>query len=439
MEVLFGGFVVLIIIVLFLHFFLKSILEPSYVILILSLGSYAGYLGRIALSTEIQVSLFQVFLIFSIVVLVLYKITNNNLMLKTSGLELEFLLFFSIIFLSLIYSPSTENGFIYSLRVFALVVMVFVVINTVNKVSHIRNILIAITVFGIVLAVFSINEGFKTENLVTNLLTMGKKLRGRSSINVEDPNIFASHFFMPIMFSLSLLVSKHSKLVVKITSGLIVIILLSGLAATLSRSAWLSAGIGILFVTIFNKEYRIYIFLFIALLIVLVLSPSARLIVENILQRVGDIFAGTSDDSSRTRMLLLLAGIKMGFESILIGVGFRGFPANFNEYYSTFETIGVNEPHNILYTLFAELGIVGLLVYLMIIYKIAYAGRVNLLQSKTKVDNIINGSLLASFISYFVFYQFYGGGLTDNNFWLIVSFILSVRLIYIKSTNNEYK
>jgi O-antigen ligase len=129
----------------------------------------------------------------------------------------------------------------------------------------------------------------------------------------------------------------------------------------------------------------------------------------------------------------------MGFDSYLLGVGIRGFPTTFTNYFTKHESIGIIEPHNLFYTLFAEIGLIGFLLYLWILYRISYLGYINFKNESTSLKGIVNLSLLLTFIAYIFFYQFYGGGMTDNNFWIICSLIIANRILYLKNNNASVK
>jgi O-antigen ligase len=163
------------------------------------------------------------------------------------------------------------------------------------------------------------------------------------------------------------------------------------------------------------------------LLISIVFIPEIRFVFENIIQRFFNIFAGTEDDSTRVRVILFIAAFNMIIDSYMLGIGFLGYASYFTHYFTLQETIGVALPHNLFYTLFAELGLIGFLLYVWILYKMGSVAYRNYKHSPDGLKGVVNLSLFLSYLSYLFFYQFYDGGLVDNNFWIVVGAIFSIR------------
>jgi len=355
------------------------------------------------------------------------------------GLELEFLFLFTQIFLSLIYSPNQIIGLFDAVRFVVLILSVYLIINLLLNVYEIKYIIIFITIISIILAIFSKKEGFKSENLIINILTEGKKLQGRSEINIADANIFATHFFLPIIFVASLIVTKGVNLKYKVTASIILLVLLAGIAATFSRSAWIAVGFGLMLISYLRKQYKIIVILTLLLFFGIIFIPQLQLVAENLWQRILEIFSGTKDDSSRLRILLLIAGLNMAADSYLIGVGFRAFPIIYTQYYSKYESIGVLESHGLVYSVIAEQGIFGLLLCCWIFYKIWKTAYKKYQENQYGIQGSIAMTLFISYISYLIFYQFYGGAFWDNNLWILVALIYSQKYINngVKTIDNE--
>ena len=72
-----------------------------------------------------------------------------------------------------------------------------------------------------------------------------------------------------------------------------------------------------------------------------------------------------------------------------------GFSTYFQNYYTIQQTIGVYEPHNILYNIFAEIGILVLAVFLYLIYKIIHTAYSCSKVNDSKLIHIAGHSLLA--------------------------------------------
>ncbi len=431
-------FFILPLVLIFIILFPFNMVKNPYIsIIFLSLASYAGYLGKINLSTRLHITLFHIFFVISLIFVTYNKIIHHNFKIKIIGLEVELLILFCLITFSLIYSPNRIDGLFYFIRFFTLIIMIYVIVNSIENINNIEYLMIAVILITTVLALYSVIDGFKPENMVYNFTRMGEKLEGRASINTHDPNIFASHFFMPIIFTCTILIVDGVKKKYKIIAVPILLILFAGLAATFSRSAWISTFFALVLLSIIRKKIKLYYFISLGLVFAVLFFPNIRIILENLVDRVYDIFAGYEDESSRLRLIMALAGIYMGFDSFLLGVGFRGYPIYFNRYFTTTESFGMTEPHNIFYTIFAELGLVGLVIYLVILYKIGKLAYCNYKSNKNGIEGSIHLSLFLTFLSYILFYQFYGGGMVDNNFWIVVGLIISLRYMKTKEPVND--
>lgn len=416
----------ILLLIIIAYYFLKSVSMPILAIILIPLGSYMGYTVSLFENSALPFSLFQIFLLSSFGIVMLNRIGAHNLSVKTTGIDVEIILFLTLIFFSLIYSPNRADGLLYATRFFVLILMVYLILNTITKHQQIQVIIFCILLISFILGIISIRDGLlNPQAAIWNLVTAGKKIASRSTVTQNDPNIFATHFFIPILYTSSVVMVKDYKPLIRFICLLLFAIFFLSILSTFSRSAWISVILAIIIQIILFKQYRIIFGFFFIGLAALILIPNFQIIILNILNRFLDIFAGTTDESSNVRLLLGIGALEMFIGSFFWGVGFRGFTEVFPSYISPSETLGIVEPHNVIYTILAELGIFGLLIYLWIIWQIFRTAKNNFRQSQHHTEKAINAALLTTFIAYLIFYQFYGGGLVDNNFWIVVSLIFS--------------
>jgi O-antigen ligase len=427
MEFLIGLFL-LPLLLLIIAYSLKIISDPFWIVVLIPVGTYMGYIFEVFKGEAFPLNLFQLILIFSFLVFLLHRMITNNFQIRRINLELEFLIFFVLIYLSLIYSPNRGDGLFYATRFFVLILMMYLVLNTVESIGQIKIIFIVITCTALILGAFSIKEGLlNPQAILWNFLTFGKKIASRATVTYEDPNIFATNFFLPIIFSASMIISNKQKFKVRLIGLFLFIFFILSVISTYSRSAWVSIIISLTILAILLKQYKIFILIFMTFITSLIFIPQFQILFANIVNRIYDIFAGSQDKSSLIRVYLALGGVYMFFNSFLLGVGFRGFTVAFPYYISAELTEGIVEPHGLFYTLLAELGIVGFLMYFFILLKIGKDSYYNFRNSEEIFEVMISSTLFTAFITYLIFYQFYGGGLMDNNFWVIVSLIYSLK------------
>lgn len=392
-------------------------------IVLIAMASLMG--NTVALTDEgpIPFSLFQLGLFAAFLTIFLQRIIDGNFEIRLTGLELMLALFTALIFLSLLWSPEHEDGFVRAIRLLVSVGFLYLVVNEVHTRKQIIYILSGMVLVAFLLSAFSIYQNLtNVEDTVRNVLGGGAFLKGRVTGTVWDPNVFASMLLVPIAFTACVVLSETS-LKYKLPAMFMLAITLGGIIVTYSRSAWVGAIVMFLIITWYYRNVRLYAYLGIILALILIAFPQISLTLISAAQRFLDITAGASDDSSRIRLVLGLAAINMFVDSYFLGVGFRGYIAHFTEYYSLQETLGVYEPHNIFYTILAELGIVGFTIYLIILFKIGYTAWRNIGLAETNSEKIIAVTCFSSFFAYLVFYQFYGGGLADNNLWLLIGLI----------------
>ena len=403
----------------------QSVIKPV-LILIPMLGTiYLGDIVKIIPDGVVPLTLFQILLLLSLVIYLFHHLVHERQRFRTMGFELELLLILTLISLSIIYSPNRESALINFSRILFLILSAYLIINVIRKQSHFYATFFLLTLITVVLGFLSFRNALLNPVIeVLNIRAGGARIFGRGAITIEDPNVFASLFFLPIAFITSAFFSKI-RLQWRFYALITGLLLVAGLASTYSRSAWIATAFMLLMMVIYYRQYKL-MFLLAATVVVTILSiPELRSMTFNIINRLMDIFAGTDDDSSRIRVLLGIAAVRMFFDSWFMGVGFRGFPERFTDYFSTQESIGVVEPHNITYEILAELGIVGFGLIVFLAYRIFRMASANIRKSVTEPDKIIATSLIASLAAYIVFFQFYGGALVSTNLWAIIGLVIA--------------
>lgn len=413
-------------------FVVYSVHQPYYLVMLLVGATYVGSLVTIVEEGLVPFSLFQLLLIMSFGLFLLHRLYIKNFEITITGMELEWFLFFGFISLTLIYAPDPFDGTIYLLRLLVLFAMVYVLINVVHRSEDISYVMYFLIGISLILALSSIF--FMVTNpqaLAEGVVSEGARL-DRETLLEMDPNRFAALFILPIAFLASITLSGWLPKY-RIVAMVLLFIMLMGMLSAYSRSVMLATGLMLVLIAMLYRQYQLFIWFAILGLVSVLIIPDLRYFALNVVSRFLDIFAGATDDSSRIRILLGLAAVYMFFDSYMIGVGFRGFQHHFTDYFTTQESIGVVMPHNIFYTIGAELGIIGLLLYVFILWRIGYTGYTNIKLSTGKLQRANSVALFSAFIGLLIFYQFYGGALWDNNLWAIIAFIFAQHWLIIKN------
>ncbi|MCC5926929.1 MAG: O-antigen ligase family protein [Bacteroidetes bacterium] len=415
----------------------RAIEQPIYILAFIAIGSMLGNLVQFADGGLIPFSIFQVFYLFGIGVFIVRWYIMGFPAIYKSGFELELGLFFGLIFLSLLWTPNAEVGFLNAIRIVVLSGVLFLCVNWIKSTQHLVLVLGGLAIIGLVLGVLSIYYTLSNpESVIQDVLTGGTRTASRVRMGQEDPNVFASLFFLPLAFTVAVLFAKLP-LWIRGLSGFASIILLITLMITFSRGAWMSAIIMLIAITVMFKQYRLFVFGITAGLLLVASLPEFRYQFINITNRFLDLFSGQLDTSNQIRLLLADASVSMFFDSWLIGVGWRGFPEVFNHYYTSEVALIVKEPHNALYQVYAELGLIGLLVILFVIYKIYTIAWLNVRNARTQWEVILARTLFGTLLAYAIFYQFIGMPFLDNQLWLTTGFVIALSYVidHKKTTN----
>lgn len=396
--------------------------NPFPLIVLMAMGTYLGSLINIIEDGVIPFSPFQLFLILLFVAFLLNRMYFGNDRIIKLGIETELLLFLTLASISILYSPVHMTGVVYLARISVLLLMVYVVINVIKDNRQIYILFIALAAVSFVISIMLMADIVNNpQDAIRAILSDGASLR-RTTITEIDPNRLAAQLLLPVAFVTSIMLSGMKAQYRLIGVG-VLLILLMGIAGTYSRSVMLAAIVMMILIAVLYKQYRLFLWLAVLGLAIVLIVPELRLFAGNALGRLINIFAGTSDASSNIRIMLGVAGLNMFADSYMIGVGLGGFPEFFTNYFTLEESIGVKMPHNVIYKLLAELGLIGFLLYAFIIWKTAITGYRNILHSTNKFMKANSVTMFASFIALLIFYQFYGGALTDNILWLSVGLI----------------
>lgn len=412
--------------------------KPWLMVILIGAGSYMGSLFYFAEDFFLPITLFQLFLMAALLLFVLNRLYTNSFSIDYTGYEIPVLAFLALIFLSLIYSPDRESGLFNVFRFMVLLLLVGYVLNTVYSIRIVSAVVVTLSGIAVLLSGYAITEIILNPQIAIQNLTGAQFGIRRASAGglYHDPNRFAAILFLPIAFTFSVINSDLDKKY-RIISAAVFLVLVGGLFSTFSRSGFLSVIVILLIVVGLYKNWKMAgLFGAAGLAIVLAVPELRDAFILNV-ERVIDVFFGTRDDSSGIRVMLGLAGLQMFIDSYMIGVGFDGFSEKFTNYYSLQQSIGVNEPHNITYTIMAELGLIGLLFYLYYLYVMAYHSIKNVRLSVSSMDKVISSTLLATYASYLLFYQFYGGALLDSNFMLVHALIFVVYFQLLKKNREN--
>lgn len=376
--------------------------------------------------TSLPVTLFQLFLATGFLFFALAKVIKADLSIELYGLEKHYLIFTGLILFSIIYTPEREDALLLAVRYLVLLSMTYLIYNSIKDEEELKRVCYLAIGIAILIAAGNLVQTYLNPQIAAmNYTSSGSRLV-RSSGAELDPNIFASNYFLPLMLLVTFFTRAKTlfgRLFLFSGIGLII----GSVLLTYSRSAWISVGLGVLVIVYMTKDIRLLGYLFISFLIAFVLSETIQQLTFSFLERLLDIFAGSSDDSSKFRIILAVTAILIILDSYLLGVGFDGFSAAFKTYHPPETTQGIFDAHNEYYAVFAELGLIGFLLFLAILYQIFKTLTRTIKETENDLIKTLSTGLFATFICYLVFYNFIGGMLVNSIFFILIGLIFTTQ------------
>lgn len=374
--------------------------------------------------SPLPITIFQLFLITSFTMLFLKKTIEGNFEINLYGIEALYLLFLAVIFFSIIYTPDKEEALLYVFRFIALLMMTYLIYNSVDTTEQIKWIAYTAIIVGFLVSVQNLLQIYANPEIAAyNYTRQGSGNLLRTTGEGLDPNIFAMNFTFPLMLLIAFF-SQTDKLKERLVLFGLILFIIGSVLLTYSRSSWVSIGVGSLIVILFLKRYHFLAYMGIVFVIAFSASSTIQQLTMSFVERLMDIFAGSTEDSSKFRILLAKTAVLIILDSYLMGIGFQGFSTAFQKYHPPETTIGIYEPHNQYYAVFAELGIIGFFLFLFILYRIGKCSyRTIELTQKDTFERALAIALFATFVAYVTFYNFLGGMLHDSILFVVIGLI----------------
>jgi O-antigen ligase len=266
------------------------------------------------------------------------------------------------------------------------------------------------------------------EQAAINIQLRGIGVASRAAVTDADPNIFASSLLIGIAFTTALLHSRSMAVWQRVLAVVSLLILISGILSTYSRSSWVAVVILVGFVIWQLKNFRFIWLGFGVSVLALLTIPQVQVLFFSVADRALSLLDISSDASSSIRLLLGQAALEMFADTWGFGVGYRDFSYEFARRYDLYSITYVNEPHNISYQMLAELGLAGFLLFHGIILamgRMAWQSMQSYKQQIGSWGHILGITLLGTFLAYFVFHQFLPRFLTNAPLMVVLGCMLA--------------
>ncbi|NOG43617.1 MAG: O-antigen ligase family protein [Calditrichaeota bacterium] len=415
--------------VAFVAFFVS---KPEIVLLISLISISVGPFGSLFYAAAFPLTVFQVFLLVSILFYLLKKLLTNDLSFSIEPNIIYIFLFLLLLLIYTLFSLDKERAFFFLMSLTILAFMTYLVKDLLLESKYYRY-FFNITIFIVAcLSVYSIIQFIKDpSSLLLNALNTESKVFGRSVSVWTDPNDFAMILVLPLLFIIArvLIFNKNQNNWILSLYVFLFVLLFSTILTTYSRSGWLSFFLGSIFLFILTKNLKkLGLLFFISIILISILSLN-EVFYQAIINRVLSITNVSFNVSNTSRIFLAKAGWEMFTDSNFLGYGYFSFPVLAHKYFNPVLSLGVIESHNITLTVLAELGIFGFFTFYSMIFSFFKFGW-RLTQTGVDSEVKLYSAVLTSYLfSLLVYYQFYAGCFHNNYMWFIFGALMALKKI----------
>lgn len=351
-----------------------------------------------------------------------------------SGTSLNFFVFLMMAMLSWgVVNSYDKLSSLKSVMVYiAFILVYYLIVRLINNKEKLVKAFSLLTVASLVCSLYGIYQYFNPAELqVWQDSEMFSEISGRIVSFFENPNVYGEYLILIIMINVALFATLKKPLL-KVCA--LILLALSGLCMilTYSRGCWIGIALAVaLFLFIYSKK----VFLLFAVLGVVALFFLPKSVMTRLLS-IGNL----ADSSTSYRVYIWQGTMNMlkDFWVTGIGVGTSAFNHVYPIY--AFGAISAPHPHNLYLLLLSEMGILGLLVFAVLMIMILKKLFVTANKSGDKIISAYSAALFSALVGFLV------QGIFDNVwynyrvfllFWIIVGLSGAVCLIHKKTEDTE--
>ncbi len=339
---------------------------------------------------------------------------NKNFKLKYFKTNAWVLVFALVIGICAITSISLEESRNIALLMIAFVLSYFVVINTIENKKQFKFILYVFSIAAVITAFYGLYQYMFGDLYSQAWLDkeMFEDIKMRVYSTFENPNVYGEYLILAIPIIVGLLWTEKGIFKKLFWLGSLGVTMLA-LALTFSRGCWLGIilAIGLLAIMI---DRRFILLGIVALLFLPFVLP------ESIINRFLSI-GNMGDSSTSYRVYIWMGTLAMLADYWFSGIGLG--ITSFNTIYPIYSYNNISAPHshNLYLQLVVEFGIVGLIVFLGMLYNFYKETIISICKKK----NILTSSLIAG-VSGFMLQSMFDHTWYNYRvvliFWIIIAF-----------------
>lgn len=308
-----------------------------------------------------------------------------------SRVDIALLVFMLIVALTEVTSAFPHEGLSFFIFIVTCFMLTLIIIGTVKTREQLGTLLDIILVGVAFTGLYGIWQGVVVGVQVDPSLTdvnLNQGMPGRVFSTMGNPNNYAEMLVLTLPFFFAAVLNAKS-LLKKGFFILLMVPLFASLALTLSRSAWIAFAIG-LFVFLFFKDRRLIP------AVILLGIAGIPLLPEWVYRRILTIW--NPNDSSINYRTLIYKTVAPMFQKYWltgVGLGSESF-MKVCQNYALYTTLTPPHTHNLFLQVWIENGILGILVFLWVIFRMV---KNSVLRIFSKTDEYINNILMAGLAS----------------------------------------
>lgn len=309
--------------------------------------------------------------ILAIVFFIFKKIIQRKA-IPFSYLNFGIFAFLSICFISIFLSSNPKiSSRTFTCKILQELFFFFVVVDTLNNERRFRTFLYILFVSSLLLGIDGIYQSFTYKDFIRHRPTI---FISRIYATFPTPNDFGCYLVTVMPFLTTTFFTKFKFKAVRFLLGGLFILLFICLIMTVSRGAWYAFVASALFLGVWVYPLGVF-FLLLGLFIILTQPFYPALIKE----RLGNFFldfdlTALSDNSNVERKIFWMAGWKMFISKPWLGLGIGTFMFNFKRYVVETYQNGPHYAHNCYLQMLSEIGVIGLISFLLILLLFFYKG-----------------------------------------------------------------
>ncbi|QIB26984.1 O-antigen ligase family protein [Caloranaerobacter azorensis] len=365
-----------------------------------------------------------IFIIFLVGVFLFNQLYRDDYSIRGSFMGIPIIIFVIAIIISTITSTNPTGSFRDLAIHLSALGFLFIIVNSVKNKNELNVLLTTFIFVATLVALYGLYQYKIGINIEAKWVDKASNpdITTRIFSVFGNPNIFAEYLIMSIPISISLFWTSK-KILKKLIFLLISLILTIALILTFSRGGWVGFVFGV-FIFILLVEKRLLLSLIPIGIISVFIIPNS------VLNRIMSI-VNLNDTSNSYRIRLWKITLDVIRDNWLVGVGFGHLP--FKQTFETYiRTMPTYHAHNTFLEITAEMGIIGLIILLTILFVTYKYSIKNLTKQQDKYLKVITAGLLAGLSSVLCH------GLVENilympkiiiTFWTVIAFIfVTIRL-----------